>query len=84
MKWRIGWSRESVQVLSKLERIDAKRIVNRIEQAAEDPHRYFTRLRGHEDFKLRAGDYRVLALIDNTKETIFIEAIGHRKKIYKK
>lgn len=47
------------------------------------PHQYFERLSGRTDYKLRIGNYRVIADIDNKRKTITITLINHRKKIYK-
>lgn len=83
MGWRIEWSQEAVRAVSKLDQTTAKRIINKLEITLKDPHRYFDRLKGHQDQKLRVGDYRLLATLNPIKRIIFIEALGHRKKIYK-
>jgi len=36
----------------------------------------------HGDFSCRAGDYRIIYCI--SKDGVFIEAVGHRKDIYRK
>jgi mRNA interferase RelE/StbE len=48
-----------------------------------EPHHFFERLVGRKDYKLRIGDYRVIADINDSSEGIEIALIGHRKKIYK-
>lgn len=42
------------------------------------------RLQGRPEFKLRAGDYRVLYEFDLKSGKIFLHYIGHRREIYKK
>ena len=44
----------------------------------------FVKLKGREEFKLRVGDYRVIASIDDKHKRIEVLLIGHRKNIYKK
>ncbi len=61
----------------------AKRIVRKIESARRDPHRFFVRLVGRIELKLRIGDYRVIADIDDKRRVIIIRSLGHRKNIYK-
>ena len=84
MAWKISWSSEATRFLSKMEKTDARRLVKKIEDAAEDPRRYFSQLAGQDDYKLRVGDHRILVLLLHAETTIFIEKIGHRKNIYKK
>lgn len=49
-----------------------------------EPHHFFERLVGRNDYKLRIGDYRVIADINDSSKRIEITLIGHRKKVYKK
>ena len=48
-----------------------------------DPFRYFEKLVTKDYYKLRVGDYRVIADIDKNKVKILVLFIGHRKNIYK-
>ena len=45
------------------------------------PHQ---RLQGRPEFKLRAGDYRVLYEFDLPAGKIFLHYIGNRREIYKR
>jgi len=60
-----------------------KRIFNKILSTKEDPFRFFERLEGRTDFKLRVGDYRIIADINQELNKIEITFIEHRKKFYK-
>ena len=82
MNWKISWSSEAVRFLSKMEKPEAQRIVKKLEEATADPQHYFSRLVGHDDYKLRVGDYRIIVLLLHSESTIFIEKVGHRKNIY--
>ena len=68
--------------LAKLPKDLAVRIFLKIKETKEDPERYWTRLEGRKDYKLRVGDYRVIADIDPNRKMIQVTKIGHRKKIY--
>ena len=50
--------------------------------AKENPRHFFERLSSRGDYKLRIGDYRVIADIDDNKKRIEITLIGHRKNVY--
>ena len=60
-----------------------KRIYDKIEDAKENPHHFFERLTGRTDYKLRVGDYRVIADINEKEQRIEVTLIDHRKKVYK-
>jgi mRNA interferase RelE/StbE len=42
------------------------------------------RLQGRPEFKLRAGDYRVLYEFDVKQGRIYLHYVGHRREIYKR
>lgn len=84
MAWKIVLSQDAARELASLEKSDAARIAAKLEQAAGEPGRHFERLVGADDYKLRIGDYRIIALLFSEQQTVFVEKIGHRKNIYKK
>ena len=73
----------AIRQLQFLGKPEAERLAAKLEEAAAVPDHYFKRLAGREEFRLRTGDYRVIALINHSTKRIFIEGIGHRKGIYK-
>ena len=79
----IEYSDEAIFQLKGLDTQIAKRIVQKIESTRNDPHRFFVRLIGRTEFKLRVGDYRVIAEIEENRKVIIIRSLGHRKNIYK-
>jgi len=46
--------------------------------------RFFSRLVAADEYKLRVGDYRLLAALDSRSETILIERVDHRSRIYER
>jgi mRNA interferase RelE/StbE len=70
------------QYLSKLPKTIGQRICGKILETKEDPCRYWTRLEGRHDYKLRIGDYRAIADIDHERKTIKVTMVGHRRNIY--
>jgi len=59
-----------------------QRIIEKLELSREDSFRFFVRLKGRAEFKLRTGDYRVIADIDTKEFTIKVNKAGHRRNIY--
>jgi mRNA interferase RelE/StbE len=82
MGWRIAWSDTAIRDLQSLDPTVARRIVKRLETAATSPDRYFARLVGSDDYKLRIGDYRLLAALARGTQTILVERVDHRSRIY--
>ena len=82
--WGVEWSEEAQRDILGIERDIAIRIAKKLESTLSDPIRYFERQVGSDEYKLRVGDWRVLALFYYDKKIIWIEKVDHRKNIYKK
>ncbi|MBI5177181.1 type II toxin-antitoxin system RelE/ParE family toxin [Candidatus Micrarchaeota archaeon] len=82
MTYEVKYSQEALSIIERVDRPVGRRIAVRISQSAADPLHFFKRLAGSELYKLRVGDWRVLALIDQTGKKVFITAMGHRKNVY--
>jgi mRNA interferase RelE/StbE len=80
--YTVGYSSEAVIQLEKFDKTVTKRILKKIENAAVSPHNFFRQLKGRPEYKLRVGDYRVIANIDEPAKRILIRTVGHRKNIY--
>ena len=82
--WQILFTPRARKDLLFLEKETTKRVVSKIEKSAEKPELLFERLVGFPYYKLRAGDYRIIAVLDFDKKIIGIRRIGNRENIYKK
>lgn len=82
MIYEIIFDEEAIEFLNKLPKEIKERIFNKIISAKENPFHFFERLAGRTDYKLRIGDYRVIADIDQNNKKIIISIIGHRKNVY--
>lgn len=74
---------EAIEFLNKLPKEMKRRIWDKLTSTKENPFHFFERLTGRTDYKLRVGDYRVVADLDRGNNTIKVTIIGHRKNIYK-
>jgi mRNA interferase RelE/StbE len=81
MNYELQFDQNTIEFLQKLPKELRNRIFNKITSTKENPFRYFERLEGREEYKMRVGDYRIIVDIENNK--IKIVLIGHRKNIYK-
>ena len=82
--YKVNFDPLAIEFLEKAEKIITKRIWSKIMSTKENPHHFFERLTGRTDYKLRIGDYRAIADIDDSSKTIQITLIDHRSKIYNK
>jgi mRNA-degrading endonuclease RelE of RelBE toxin-antitoxin system len=62
----------------------ARRVFTRVTVAAEDPPKAFTRLTGSDEWKLRVGDHRVLALLSFDERRVTIARVRHRSVAYRR
>jgi len=82
--YEIIFDEQAIGFLNKLPIQLKERIFNKIISTKENPFHFFERLEGRKDYKLRVGDYRIIADINQSNKKIEITKIGHRKNIYKK
>lgn len=81
--YELVYSQSATKFLKKLPRQNQEHIVSVLERARIRPESHFERLVGEKSYKLRAGDYRIIADIYEDKLCILVIKIGHRKNIYK-
>ena len=82
--YEVVFDPEALDFLGKAQKNLARRIWDKIMSTKADPHHFFERLAGRDDYKMRIGDYRVIADINESAKRIEILMIGHRKKVYKR
>ena len=82
--YEVEFDDAAIDFLAKLPKDISKRIWNKIISAKGDPYHFFERLSGRTDYKLRVGDYRIVADINDNSKKIQITIIGHRKNVYQK
>lgn len=82
--YKIIFEKRALHSLNKFENHIKQRIWNKLQECKQDPFRFFEKLTETPGFKLRIGDYRVIADIDSMNQTINVLKVGHRKNIYDK
>lgn len=81
--YEIIFSNKASKFLNKLPKKDRKHVVEVLKRARIRPEAHFERLVGKRLYKLRAGDYRIIAEINKGILCILVIKIGHRRNIYK-
>ncbi len=83
MTWRLDFTSQALGDLQRLDRGVQKRIVKKLESCLGEPSRAFRKLVDNPQYRLRVGDYRVLALLEFQGKVVVVLRIGHRSGIYK-
>ncbi|MBI4052597.1 MAG: type II toxin-antitoxin system RelE/ParE family toxin [Candidatus Diapherotrites archaeon] len=82
MAFELIFDKKALRELNGLEQETKRRIFSKLRQAKEEPKLFFERLQGRQDYKLRVGDYRVIADLDFGKKQILVTKAGHRRNVY--
>ena len=86
MSYRIEWEQDAKQTLDQLDIPIIQAILKRINWLSVNldnikPKRLTGHLKG--DFRLRAGDYRVIYSVNRKSKILIIRLVGHRSDIYR-
>ncbi len=84
MTWQVIWSEKSVKQLEKIDTKNAQKIYDSVLDCTENPFKAVNRLTNSPFYRLRAGNYRVILDLQQSKMTIFVVETDHRGRIYKK
>ncbi len=82
--YALVFDKKAIDFLEKLDKFLQRRIWKKLVSAKQDPYSFFEKLSGRNDFKLRIGNYRIIADINKRKKLIQVTLIGHRKNVYEK
>ena len=74
----------AVKELEALPQKHRRRVVRRVQALAEHPRPPGAeKLKGHELYRVRQGDYRVLYEVADAAETVTVIKIGNRRDVYR-
>ncbi|PAV11583.1 addiction module toxin RelE [Arsenophonus sp. ENCA] len=87
MVWKIKYADSALKSLKKMDRQNAKRIVDYLDKriaSSDDPRVFGKSLKGDlgEFWRYRIGNYRVLCEIIDEELIILAATIGHRREVY--
>jgi len=85
--YRVELARQAEKMLDRLDRVTEKRIRDRLKELSPNP--YDPRLTDDVIMKegkkyTRVGNWRVVFRIEEADKLIFVTAIQHRSKVYRK
>ena len=85
-EYRIDFTPQGARDLRKLPRRDQRRVAARIDALRRDPRPSgVQKLKGgHEIWRLRVGDLRVLYTIAQQIVTVTVVRVSHRREVYRR
>ncbi|HXU23865.1 MAG TPA: type II toxin-antitoxin system RelE/ParE family toxin [Tepidiformaceae bacterium] len=86
MSFRFRITDEARADLAGLDNASAQRVLRRIRWLSEHAEQVRREALGGDlagYFKLRAGDYRVLYVVDDEAQEIIVRGVGHRSSVYR-
>ncbi len=64
---------------------DLRRVTERMRGLAQDPRPTGSeKLSGHDRYRVRQGDYRIVYAVDDETRTVQVVKVGHRREVYRK
>ena len=84
MDWEVVYSKRAEGFLLRLDSAASKAIFRKISSSKSNPYHFFMRMVSLPYYRMRVGDYRVIAEIQDTVRVIAVIKIGHRKNVYDK
>lgn len=84
MDFELVFAASADKNLSKLPKEISQRIFKRCQKTKSNPVRYWEKVTDGEEYKLRVGNYRVVADIYFEERKIEVTKVGPRESIYQK
>jgi mRNA interferase RelE/StbE len=76
--------RSAERELRALPKQDLRRVTKRLQDLSHNPRQAgCEKLSGHEQYRIRQGDYRIVYAIDDATHVVTLVKIGHRREVYR-
>ena len=62
-----------------------ERIAEAVDGLSNEPRPHgVAKLAGHDDFRIRVGDHRIVYAVDDEKRLVLVARIAHRREVYRR
>ena len=82
--YKLKFDERALNSIEKFPSEIKERVVKKLLKTKDDPYHYFEKLSGRTEYKLRVGEYRVIADINDGEIMILVLFADHRKRVYKR
>jgi mRNA interferase RelE/StbE len=84
MSYAVDSTKSAARAFRKLPEASRERIIAALDRSRIRPEQHFEKLVGSDAYKLRVGQYRIIADITHERLLILVLKLDHRKRIYKR
>jgi mRNA interferase RelE/StbE len=70
--------------LAKTPGILRQRIIEKFDEISKNPRGTDSKKLGEETYRVRVGDYRIVYQVNDTKRTVVVTRIRHRREVYRR
>jgi mRNA interferase RelE/StbE len=85
VQYKVFFKKSVEKDLKTIPKRDLSKILEKIESLQVDPRPVGSeKLTGHERYRIRQGNYRIVYSIQDYELTVWVVKVGHRRDIYKK
>ncbi|RPI70177.1 MAG: type II toxin-antitoxin system RelE/ParE family toxin [Geobacteraceae bacterium] len=85
VQYKVFFKKSVEKDLKTIPKRDLSKILEKIESLRVDPRPVGSeKLTGHERYRIRQGNYRIVYSIQDYELTVWVVKVGHRGDIYKK
>ena len=83
--YRVRLHRDAARAYRRLHAPLLGRITAAIDALTQDPRPAgATKLAGHDDFRIRAGEHRIVYAVDDAERLVLVARIAHRREVYRR
>jgi len=82
--WELFYTETALAFLEKLDKPQKERIHSKLNETKQEPRRFFSHMVSLPLYKMRIGDYRVIADLQDEMKIVAIIKVGHRKNVYER
>ena len=84
MSYEVHIIRSAEKEIERLPSTIYARLIKRTLALGDNPRpKGAKKLTGSEEYRMRAGDYRILYLVDDKRRIVTVMAVGHRREVYR-
>jgi mRNA interferase RelE/StbE len=84
MSYSIVLKDSAERELSRLPSSLHARVIKKLRSLESNPRPSgMKKLQGHQGYRIRVGDYRILFEVDDRERRVYVYSVAHRKEVYR-
>ena len=84
MAYSVIFAKRASKRLERMDNMAARRIIAAAEALGDNPRpRGARKIEGHDQWRIRVGDYRIIYEVHNYQLVVLVVKVGHRRDVYR-